>query len=100
MLMAGTLSRHRLKPAIRMEVSSLSAAKRPYTKSTAVKKPHGTVKVRENGITCNMKSITIETGAPLSTSKLCNSLNNCPSSMSSVSDNTPKKVTNMSCFSM
>ena len=98
--MAGMLNRHRLRPAMRMEVSSLSAASRPYTNRTAVRKPHGTEKEREKGITCKIKSTTMLGDAPLSTSRAWSSLKSWPSSISVVRASTPMNVTVKSCRRM
>ena len=47
----GMQTRRRLTPQARSAIISLSADIRPKTSNTAVRKPHGTVKVSENGRT-------------------------------------------------
>ena len=58
----GTQIRGTLMPLDFSAINSLSADIRPNTKRIAVRKPHGIVKVSENGRTSAMKASTVQMG--------------------------------------
>ena len=93
MAMAGALRRHRLMPDMRMEVSSLSEARRPYTRRTAVRNPHGMENISEKGMTWKMNSRTMLMGALFSTRRGRSSLNRLPRRSRALRAITPRAVT-------
>ena len=58
----GTKILEKLTPVARSAIISLSAESLPKTRSTAVRKPQGMVKVIENGRTNATKESTVESG--------------------------------------
>ena len=73
--------------------SSLSADIRPNTSSRAVRKPHGIVKVSENGSTSAMNASTVAMGTSgllIRTSSSC--LKRLPSTSTRLRTTTPKKA--------
>ena len=96
----GAESRGRLMPETRKQVISWWEDIRPNTISTADRKPHGSVYIREAGSTLAMKRSTKLSGAFWSTSISWMVLNRLPSTSTKQRTMTAYRVNIITCLPM